>query len=92
MTSAIFSDFLIPSPLVTVTNQLIVFLSSAFWGPPLPADVIYRRPLRTMRRTRRLSERQRKEVFDENKKEEKKGLYPAAVGNQCDLLADYFFH
>ena len=31
-----FSDFLTPSPLVTVTNQLIVFLSSAIWGHPLP--------------------------------------------------------
>ena len=24
------------TPFVTVTNQLIVFLLSAFWGPPLP--------------------------------------------------------
>ena len=33
--------------LVTVTNQLILFLSSAFWGPSLPpptADVIYGSP------------------------------------------------
>ena len=33
-------------PLVTVTNQLILFLSSAFWGPSSPpstADVIYGR-------------------------------------------------
>ena len=38
MTSAKFSDFLTPSPIVTVTNQLMVFLSSAFWrthAPPL---------------------------------------------------------
>ena len=46
MTSARFSDILTPSPLVTVTNQLVLFLSSAFWGPPPPstADVIYGRP------------------------------------------------
>ena len=31
-TSAKFSDFLTPPPLVTVTNQLILFLLSAFWG------------------------------------------------------------
>ena len=31
MTSATFCDFLTPSPLVTVTNQLILFLLSAFW-------------------------------------------------------------
>ena len=35
MTSAKFSDFLTPSPIVTVTNQLMVFLSSAFLRPPL---------------------------------------------------------
>ena len=34
MTSATFSDFLTPFPLVTVTNQLILFLPSAFWGTP----------------------------------------------------------
>ena len=33
MTSAKCSEFL---PLVTVTNQLILLLSSAFWGPPSP--------------------------------------------------------
>ena len=33
--------FFTPSPLVTVTIQLILFLSSAFWGPPSP------HPLRT---------------------------------------------
>ena len=41
--------FMDPSPLVTVTNQLILFLSSAFWGPnslPPTADVIYGSPLR----------------------------------------------
>ena len=27
-------NFFTPSPLATVTNQLILFLSSAFWGPP----------------------------------------------------------
>ena len=39
--------FLDPLPPVTVTNQLILFLSSAFWGPPPPptADVIYGNPL-----------------------------------------------
>ena len=50
MTSAKFSDFLTPSPLVNVTNQLILFLSSAHWGPhlpPPPADVIYGSPLST---------------------------------------------
>ena len=37
VTSAKFSDFLTTSPLLTVTNQLIVFLSSAIWGhPPSP--------------------------------------------------------
>ena len=43
MTSPNFSDFLTPSPgspLVTVTNQLIVFLSSAFWGPPTPSAYV----------------------------------------------------
>ena len=34
MTSANFSDFFYPP--VTVTNQLILFLLSAFWGPPPP--------------------------------------------------------
>ena len=34
MTSAKFSDFFTPSP--HVTDQLILFLSSAFWGPPPP--------------------------------------------------------
>ena len=29
-------NVLTPSPLVTVTNQQIVFLLSAFWGPPPP--------------------------------------------------------
>ena len=38
MTSARFSNFFTPSPLVTVTNKLILFLSSAFWGPPPPTD------------------------------------------------------
>ena len=44
MTSAKISDFF--DPLVTVKNQLIVFLLSAFWGPPPPptADVIYGSP------------------------------------------------
>ena len=38
MTSTHFSDFFdLPSSLVTVTNQLIVFLSSAFWGPLPPS-------------------------------------------------------
>ena len=39
MTSATFSDLLTP----TYTNQLILFLSSAFWGPPPPLEfeVIY---------------------------------------------------
>ena len=36
MTSAKVSDFFTQFPLVTVTNQLILFLSSAFWGPPSP--------------------------------------------------------
>ena len=47
MTSAKISDFF--DPLVTVKNQLIVFLLSAFWGPPPPptADVIYGSPQRT---------------------------------------------
>ena len=37
VTSAKFSDFFLPPPpVVTVTNQLILFLSSAFWGQPLP--------------------------------------------------------
>ena len=41
MTSAKFSVFLIPSP-VTVPNQLILFLSSAFWGPlPHPMQTSY---------------------------------------------------
>ena len=44
MTSALFSDF--DTPPVTVTNQLILFLSSAFWGPPSPTHVIYGSPLR----------------------------------------------
>ena len=35
MTSAKISGFLQP-PLVTVTNQLILFLLYAFGGPPLP--------------------------------------------------------
>ena len=34
MTFATFSDFLTPSPLVTYRNQVILFLWSAFWGPP----------------------------------------------------------
>ena len=33
--------------LVTVTNQQIVFLSSAFWGPPT-ADIIYGSPLTSL--------------------------------------------
>ena len=39
--------FFYPFPLVTVTNQQILFLLSAFWGPPAPppADVIYGSPL-----------------------------------------------
>ena len=41
MTSARFSDFSTPPPLVTVTNLLILFRSSAFWGHPSP------HPLRT---------------------------------------------
>ena len=41
MTSANFSDFLTPSPLVTVTNQL----HFVFWGGPPTADVIYGSPL-----------------------------------------------
>ena len=32
------SGLLTPSPLVTVSNQLILFLSSSFWGPPPPTD------------------------------------------------------
>ena len=37
----IFLDLLTPSPLVNYINQLILFLSSAFWGPPTPSvDVI----------------------------------------------------
>ena len=34
-------------PLVTYKNQLILFLMSAFWGPPSPwsVDVIFGRPL-----------------------------------------------
>ena len=36
MTSAKLLDFWPPPPLVTVTNQLILFLLSAFGGPPLP--------------------------------------------------------
>ena len=45
MTSAKLSDFLTPSPLlVTLTNQPILFLSSAFGGPPPAADVIYGSP------------------------------------------------
>ena len=35
-TSARLSDFLAPSPLVSVTNRLILVLSSAFWGLPSP--------------------------------------------------------
>ena len=49
ITSAKFSDFFTPSPLVTVTNQQILFLLSAFWGPPSPSptpDVIYGSPFR----------------------------------------------
>ena len=42
--SAKLSYFLTPSPRVTVTNQLILFLSSAFWGPPPTADVAYGSP------------------------------------------------
>ena len=52
MTSAKFSDFfyltITKCSLVTFTNQLILFLLSAFWGPPSPpptADVIYVSPL-----------------------------------------------
>ena len=41
MTSAKSSDFLTPSPLVVDRNQLILFLSSAFWDP------LYPHPLRT---------------------------------------------
>ena len=36
--------FFDPLPLVTATNQLILFLLSAFWGPPPTADVIYGSP------------------------------------------------
>ena len=36
MTSAKLSDIFTPPPFVTVTNQLILFLLSAFWGPPSP--------------------------------------------------------
>ena len=36
MTSAKFSDFLTASPLVTVSYQLILFLSSTLCGPPPP--------------------------------------------------------
>ena len=39
MTSAKISDFLTPSPLVTNRNQLILFLSSACWGPSIPHAV-----------------------------------------------------
>ena len=35
MTSSKFSDILTPSPPVTVTNQLFLFLSPSFWGPPI---------------------------------------------------------
>ena len=45
MTSAKLSGFLTPSPLVTVTNQLILFLLSANWDPPPIADVIYGSPI-----------------------------------------------
>ena len=47
MTSRKFTDFVYPLPLVTITNQLIVFLSSAFWGPapPLSAEIIDGSPL-----------------------------------------------
>ena len=49
MTSAKLSDCLPLSLLVSVTNQLILFLSSASWLPPPPptadADVIYGSPL-----------------------------------------------
>ena len=49
MTSANCSDFFTPPPFVEYTNQLILFLSSAFWGPPSasphPLDVIYGSPL-----------------------------------------------
>ena len=46
MTFAQFWDLLTPSPLVTYRNQLTLFLSSAFWGPPPPpsADIIYGSP------------------------------------------------
>ena len=36
MMSKKLSDFFYPLPLVTVANQLILFLLSAFWGPPPP--------------------------------------------------------
>ena len=36
MMSVTFSDFFDPLLLVTVTNQLIMFLPTAFWGPPPP--------------------------------------------------------
>ena len=40
-----FWDFLTTPPsLVMYRNQLVLFLSSAFWGPPLSADVIYGSP------------------------------------------------
>ena len=49
MTSAKIYDFWTPLPLVTVTNQLNLFLSSAIWGPTSPpptADVKYGSPLK----------------------------------------------
>ena len=49
MTSANISDFSDPPfPLVTYRNQLILFLSSAFWGPPSSPDVIYGSPRSTL--------------------------------------------
>ena len=44
MTSAKCWDFFNHSPLVTYINQLILFLSSAFWGPPPSVDVTYGSP------------------------------------------------
>ena len=38
MTSANFSAFWTPSPLVAFRNQMILFLLSAFWGPPPPTQ------------------------------------------------------
>ena len=46
MTSAKFTEFLTPSPLVDVANQLILFLLSApSPAPPHTADVIFGSPL-----------------------------------------------